>query len=143
MGTRAGEKYLYFRTGADEDADDGSDNSALYPVSSFKGMHPTSDTAITMLFEPQIRVRGEGANATGNWTNNDSVVLNVTAGKITEVMKTIVQAINGYTHSDGFLVVADDSTIEVGGAAGSKQAVYLSPHITTCGAIAIGAAFAD
>ena len=59
-------------------------------------------------------------------------------------MHTIIGAINatGPQYSDGFIIVADDSTIEFGGAAGSKSAVYVSPHITSCGAISITAAVA-
>ena len=77
MGTRAGQKFMYFRTVADEDDDDASDDSAVYPATSLKGIHPTSDTQITLWFEPQIRVEGYGANASGNWINNDSVILNI------------------------------------------------------------------
>ena len=46
------EKYLYFRTQADEDDDDGGDDSAVFPLSRLTGMHPTADAAITLFFEP-------------------------------------------------------------------------------------------
>ena len=143
MGTRAGQKFMYFRNEADEDDDDDSGASAVFPATSLKGIHPTSDTAITLWFEPQIRVEGSGANATGNWTNNDSVILNITAGKTSEVMQAIIQAINGNNYGDGWVVIADDSTVEVGGSADSKTVSYLHSDITSCGVIAIGAAFAD
>lgn len=130
------EKYLYFRTEADEDDDDDSARSALYPVSSFKGVHPTSDTALTLFFEPQIiQPHDEGSNT---FTNNDSIILNINQGKATEVMQDIVSAINGGPHSDGFITVADDATTDFLGT--TKAAVYVSGDITSCGAIAIGAA---
>ena len=143
MGTRAGQKFMYFRTEADEDDDDDSAASAVFPATSFKGIHPLSDTAITLWFEPQIRVEGYGANASGNWINNDSVVLNITAGKTSEVMQAIIQAINGNNYGDGWLVIADDSTVEVGGSADSKPVSYLHSDITSCGVIRVGPAFAD
>lgn len=130
------EKYLYFRTEADEDADDDIATSALYPVSSFKGVHPTNDTELTLCFTPQIRQpHDEGSNA---FTNNDTIKLTVTAGKHTEVMQDIVSAINGGPHSDGFIIVADDATTDADNT--TKAAIYVSSHITACDAIAIGAA---
>ena len=135
------EKYLYFRTDADEDDDAASTDSIVFPLSSLKGMHPTADAAITLFFEPQIRVRGEGANATGNWTNNDSVVLNVTEGTAFEVMRDLAEQFSGNPHQKPFLVVADDMTTLLDDS--TRDAVYLVPNITSCGAIAVGAAFAD
>ena len=52
----------------------------------------------------------------------------------------IVRAINGGPHNDGLIVVADDSTVEFGGAAGSKTAVYLDSDIVTMGAVTVAAA---
>jgi len=133
------EKYLYFRTEADEDADDDIARSALYPVSSFVGVHPTNDTELTLCFLPQIRNSG-GVTDGQDFTNNDTIKLTVTAGKHTEVMQDIVSAINGGPHSDGFIVVADDATTDADNT--TKAAIYVSSHITACDAIAIGAAFA-
>jgi hypothetical protein len=130
------EKYLYFRTEADEDDDDDSARSALYPVSSFKGVHPTSDTALTLFFQPQIRNGSDAQD--GNVVNNDSIILNINQGKATEVMQDIVRAINGGPHSDGFITVADDATTDFLGT--TKVAVYVSGDITSCGAISIAAA---
>ena len=44
------EKYLYFRTQATLADDDDSAQSACWPLSSLVGMHPTSDTALTLFF---------------------------------------------------------------------------------------------
>ena len=131
------EKYLYFRTEADEDDDDDIARSALYPVSSFMGVHPTDDTELTLCFQPQIRNNGDGQ--ADDFTNNDSIVLNINQGKATEVMQDIVSAINGGPHSDGFITVADDATTDFLGT--TKAAVYVSGDITSCGAISIAAAF--
>ena len=114
------EKYLYFRTEADDIDNDDSSSSGVFPVSSLKGMHPTTDTAITLFFEPTIRVRGEGANATGNFTNNDSnlplvdkVVLTVGTNRHKQAMRAIADKINEPLSKDnGFVVIADDVSSE-------------------------------
>jgi len=133
-------KYFYFRTEAAVGDDDDIATSVMIPVDAVKAMYPTSDTALTITFEPGIRVRGEGANATGNWTNNDSVILNVNANSHREVMYAIAQAANasGAAYSDGVITVADDAADDSNAAT-----VYLHSDITSCGAIAIAAAFAD
>ena len=133
-------KYFYFRTEAAVGDDDDIATSLMIPVDAVKAMYPTSDTALTITFEPGIRVRGEGANATGNWTNNDSVILNVNANSHREVMYAIAQAANasGAAYSDGVITVADDAADDSNAAT-----VYLHSDITSCGAIAIAAAFAD
>tara|TARA_R110001599_G_scaffold32962_1_gene107351 strand:+ start:102 stop:518 length:417 start_codon:yes stop_codon:yes gene_type:complete len=137
------QKYLYFRTDADEDDDASAADSVMYPLSSFKGMHPTAAAAITLFFEPQIRVRGEGANATGNFTNNDSVILNITEGTAFEVMRDLTTAFAGQggALSVPFLTVADDMTTLLDNT--TRDAIYLVPNILSCGAISVGAAFAD
>jgi hypothetical protein len=133
-------KYFYFRSEAAVGDDDDIATSVMIPVDAVKAMYPTSDTALTITFEPGIRVRGEGANATGNWTNNDSVILNVNANSHREVMYAIAQAANasGAAYSDGVITVADDAADD-----NNAATVYLHPDITSCGAIAIAAAFAD
>ena len=44
------EKYLYFRTVADEDDDDAVADAIAIPVGRIVGMNPTSDTALTIWF---------------------------------------------------------------------------------------------
>ena len=135
------DKYFYFRTVADEDDDDAVADSIAIPVSRITGMNPTSDTAITVWFRSLYSEQGDAQAA--SVVIQDSVILNVTQGKATEVLATLVQAINSnQLYSDGFIVVADDSTVEFDGDAGSKTAQYLSPHITSCGAITIAPAVA-
>ena len=43
-------KYLYFRTTATIADDDNKIDSACWPASSLTGMHPTSDTLLTLYF---------------------------------------------------------------------------------------------
>tara|TARA_R100000742_G_C4178948_1_gene14723 strand:- start:49 stop:450 length:402 start_codon:yes stop_codon:yes gene_type:complete len=132
------QKYLYFRTDADEDDDAASTDSAVFPLENFMGMHPTADAAITLFFKPVIRTsHDEGANA---FTNNDSVVLNVTEGTAFEVMRDLSEHFAGHPNQKPFLVVADDMTTLLDDT--TRSAVYLVNNITSCGAIAIGAAHA-
>ena len=135
-------KYFYFRTDADEDDDDASSNSAMIPVDRFRGAVPTNSSAgtaanvITLYFESALSHTGTGQN--NEHIIQDTVVLNVTVGKSTEVMEAIAFAANGHPHSDGVVVIADDATTDFDGT--TKAAVYVHPGITTCGAIVQAAA---
>ena len=120
------EVYLYFRTQATLADDDDSAQSCCIPLSSFKGMHPTSDTALTIFYTPQIRLRGDGQD--GNVVNNDSIVLTVGTNDhkdaITALARLFAGAANGGIHHDGFIVVADD-----------LAATYAVSEVTAVGAI--------
>ncbi len=122
------EKYLYFRTQATLADDDDSAQSAMYPVSSLKGIHPTSDTAITLFFEPQIRDESDAQD--DNVVNNDSVVLTTGTNKAKEAMQDLVEAINAHPNMDPFIVVGDDNASSYIG----------NGNITAVGAITIAAA---
>ena len=141
------DKYLYFRTVADVDGDDGdtassgaanAQTSACYPVSSFKGMEVSGSTAITLYFGGLTNSFGDGAAA--NVDNvSDSVIVNITAGRGREVMSAIVDKINEPVSKDnGLVVVADDVVTNLANATVSAE--YISEHITSCGAITIQAA---
>ena len=136
------ENYLYFRTNATLAQDDDVAQSGLFPVSSFLGMHPTSDTALTLFFKPRQLVdstssvalnplQGQTVTAStlqtiASKTESDNVILTVTANKHKEVMQAIC---NTMTQSQaGFINVADDE---------SGTPSYLHPNITACGAITI------
>ena len=133
------DKYFYFRTQADQDADDGIDDSLCLPVRQIRGMNPTSDTALTIWFDSVYNTYTGGD---AEVVISDSVILNVTQGKTQEVLETLIRVINSSypAYTDGFITVADDSTVEFGGAVGSKSAVYLDSDIATMGAITIAAA---
>ena len=128
------EKYLYFRTQATLADDDDSAQSAVFPLSSFVGMHPTSDTALTLFFKPQIRNQSDAQD--GNVVNNDSVVLTVGTNDHKDAMQALIKAFKadqGF-NADGdnsFIVVADDIST------GTK---YVVSEVTACGAITIAAA---
>lgn len=149
MGT-AMEKYLYFRTVADEEDDDAiTGDTLLIPVSKLTGMLPSNSSAgtaanvITLFFESVNNIQTAGDNET---VSSDTVALNITAGKSVEVMNAILQAANSSRPtSDGYIVIADDATTTVGatsleGNNAAKAARYVSQHITSCGAITIVAA---
>ena len=128
------EKYLYFRTQATLADDDDSAQSACWPLSSFVGMHPTSDTALTLFFKPQIRNAGDGQD--GNVVNNDSVILTVGTNDHKDAMQALIKALykdEGFNvdGADNFVVVADDL---------STNTKYLVSEVTAVGAITIAAA---
>ena len=122
------DKYLYFRATATIGDDDDSAQSAMFPASGFIGGHPTSDTALTLFFTPQIKT----ASAVGadEFTNNDSVVLTTDTNKAKEALADIVAAINAHPNGDPCVIVADDvSSVYVG-----------SGNITACASISIAVA---
>ena len=130
-------KYFYFRTEAAVADDDDSARSLMIPVDNLLGMHPTSDTALTLSFTPVLRVAG-GVTDGADFTNADTVVLNVNTNSHREVMYAIAQAANatGPGYSDGVITVADDATDDSNAAA-----VYLHADITDCGAIGVAAIY--
>jgi len=137
------DKYFYFRTQADQDNDDGIDDSLCLPVRKIKGMNPTSDTAITIWFDSVYNTYTGGANEV---VISDSVILNVNQGKTQEVLAHLVRVINSSypAYTDGFITVADDvTTTYLTSSAAADETVaaqYVHSDITSCGAITIAAA---
>ncbi len=151
MGT-AMEKYLYFRTVADEDDDDAiTADSVLVPVSKITGFYPSNSGApntaadeLTIFFESVNNIQTAGNDEV---VKSDSVLLNITAGQSFNVMQAIVDAINGtgVGYTDGYIVIADDATTSVGASSiegnnATKDAIYIHSGITSCGAITVTAA---
>ena len=130
------EKYLYFRTQADQDNDDGMDDSVYVKASSITGLVPTSTTALTIFFETVKNQPGH-AGASGDEIIRDSVILNCTAGKVKQVIQTIVRAINSTAplYNDG---VIDGVTTTFADATVAAQ--YIDEGITSCGNITVAAA---
>ena len=132
-------KYFYFRTDADVAEDDDKAKSAMIPVDRFRGAIPTNSSGgtaanvITLFFESAANMAGAGQN--GEIIIQDTVVLNVTAGKAKDVLVALSEAANGHPHSDGVIVVADYAN----DGANAKD-VYLHSGITSCGAITQAAA---
>ena len=136
------DKYLYFRTQADQNDDDGIDDSLYLPARQIKAIVPTSTTALTIFFESMYNTYTGGANEV---VTSDSVVVNCTQGKVKQVMETLVRAINSNKlYGDGTITVADDvTTTYLTSAAGADETVdakVLDAGITNCGAITIATA---
>jgi len=134
------EKYLYFRAVADQDADDGLADSIYIPAKAVTGLVPTSTTVLTIFFESVLNEAGNGTDDEN--VISDSIALTCTQGKVKEVMRTLVAAINSnHLYSDGVIVVADDvtTTYLTSTAAADETVVgkYVSPHITACGATTV------
>ena len=137
------DKYFYFRTQADQDNDDGIDDSLCLPVRMIRSMNPSSDTAITITFDSVYNTSTDGDNEV---VIGDTVVLNVNQGKTKEVLERLVEVVNSSypAYTDGFITVADDvTTTYLTSSAGADETVtaqYTHPDITSCGAITIAAA---
>ena len=134
MGT-AMEKYLYFRTVADEDDDDAAADTLALPARRIVAMAPSADTTITVWFESVNNMQTDGAN---ELVLKDSAVITVTAHRHKKVLQSIVRAINGGPHQSGFITVADDTTTDYDGS--TRAAVYIDNDITAMAAITIAAA---
>ena len=125
------EKWLYFRTVtavADDDGDAGSDGtnptSFCIPSSRIKSMHPHTDTILNVQFHPIIQKDiPNGYLNQLNYEGIDQCYINVSQGKIFEVMAAISAAVTN-PRGSSFVVVADDVTGE-----------YLDRNITSCGAL--------
>ena len=113
-------KMLYFMEDTDGAFDAANDCVAI-PVERFKGFRNVSATAavneLTMEFDPMLGYSGAHDDAT---FVADSVELTITDNKHKEVMEDILNLIHG-THSDGFIVISDDS-----------NSVFASDYITGC-----------
>ena len=131
------DKYFYFRTQADQDNDDGIDDSLCLPVRMIRSMNPSSDTAITISFDSVYNTYTGGD---GEVVIADTVVLNINQGKTKEVLAHLVKVINSNypAYTDGFITVADDATTEYDGT--TRAAVYIDNDITAMAAITIAAA---
>ena len=113
-------RMLYFMEETDGAFDEANDCVAI-PVERFKGFTNKSGSSavneLTMEFDPMLGYSGSHDDAT---FVADSVELTIADNKHKEVIEDILALIHG-THSDGFIVIADDS-----------NSVYASSHITAC-----------
>ena len=71
------EVYLYFRTVAAIGDDDAAGDSAMYPLSSLKGMVPSADDTLDLYFTPAIAVMADGQD--GAVVNNDKIVVTLSS----------------------------------------------------------------
>ena len=136
------DKYLYFRTQADQDDDDGSDDSLYVPAKAITGLVPTSTTVLTIFFESVLNQAGNGTDDEN--VISDSIALTCRQGEVKQAMIDIVGAINSNKlYNDGVITVADDvTTTYLTSPAAADQTVsgqYLGSSITACGAITVAA----
>ncbi len=117
------EVYLYFRTVGAIGDDDAAGDSAMYPLSSLKGMVPSADDTLNLYFTPAIAVMADGQD--GAVVNNDKIVVTLSSNNthkdvITKLSRLFAGAANGGIHHDGFIDVVDDvaGTAAVTGIAG-------------------------
>ena len=118
-------KYFYFRAVTDEDDDDANVDSCMVPVENITGLLPTSTTALTVFWKSQK-----------NEAIQDSVALTCTQGKVKDVIRAMVQTMNGGPHTDGITVIADDTTTDYDGS--TRDAVYFNAGVTACAALSVG-----
>ena len=113
------EKYLYFRTQATLADDDARGDSAMYPLSSLQGMHPSADDTLNIFFKPMIPVQHDDQNA--SVINADYVVVTLsTVNTHIDVIDRLSKLFSNQVHAEGFISVADDQTSKyaVAGIAG-------------------------
>tara|TARA_R100001129_G_scaffold177815_1_gene153084 strand:- start:471 stop:869 length:399 start_codon:yes stop_codon:yes gene_type:complete len=120
-------RMLYFMEETDGAFDAANDCVAI-PVERFKGFTNKSGSSavneLTLEFDPMLGYLGSHDDAS---FTADSVELEIDDNKHKEVIEDILALIHG-THSDGFIVVADDS-----------NSVYASKHIKACTSITVTA----
>jgi len=114
-------KFLYFMEQSDGLFNTVNDCLAV-PIERLKGFRANGTTTqLLMELDPLLGyAAGDAAGTHDDTFVADSVLLTITANKQKEVMDDILGLIHG-THSDGFIVIADDS-----------NSVYASSHITAC-----------
>jgi|TARA_R100000030_G_scaffold19306_1_gene13506 hypothetical protein len=120
------EKYLYFRVVTDLTGDDDAAASLILPTSAIKGFGPTTDTRLTIFFNPLKRVQADGQD--GAVINSDAVTLTIGTNKHKEVAEELVRVMNSQQFENGFIVVADNVT-----------GTTLNSDVTATESISIGA----
>ena len=120
-------KFLYFMEEIDGAFNEANDCVAI-PVERFKGFTNVSGSSavneLTLEFDPMLGQVNENDDTS---FTGDRIVLEIQNNKHKEVIEDILALIHG-THSDGFIVVADDT-----------NSVYASNNIISCTSITITA----
>ena len=120
------DKYFYFRDATNEDADLTAAVSATIPVKNITAIGPHNSNATLNIWFKNLK----------NEAVNDYVTLTVNRGRLKEVTQSLVSAMNGGPHSDGFVVVADlvtttDGSTSIQGNNKTVSSQFLTPHITS------------
>ena len=128
------DKYLYFRTVADVDNDDGQTNGATNPTSlciparNIVSMAPASATTLQIRFKP-VKNGTTGSNQSGEEVLTDSVTLTVNNHTHRNVADALIGAINSNKlYNDGFIDVVDTVTTNLANA--SVDAIFFHSDIT-------------
>ena len=124
------DKYLYFRTQADQDDDDGIDDSLYLPARQITALVPTSTTALTIFFESMYNNQGGSDNEV---VISDKAVVRINTHTHQEVIDKIIRAMTSTLplYGDGFIDVCDDVTTNT--ANETVSAVRISGNITGMG----------
>ena len=129
------DKFLYFRTVADVDNDDGQTNGATNPTSlcipakNIVSMAPASDTTLQIKFKPMRNGSTGAGGASGEEVLNDSVTLTVNQHTHKNVVDALIGAINSNRlYTDGFIDVVDTVTTNLADA--TVSAIFFHPDIT-------------
>lgn len=132
------DKYLYFRSVADEDNDDGDGASAginptslCIPVRNITGMNAQGGTAFDIQFESVKNAPGF-AGGTNEEVVSDNITIATNAHTAQQVIDRIIRAINDPVHNDGFITVFDGVTTNT--ANETVEEVKIHPDITGIGA---------
>ena len=134
---------LYFRSVTDEDNDDnnGTVTSAVFPASRLRGMNPVADGSLALYFDSMKNMIGAD-DQDDEVTVADKVLLTVTTHRHKEVMEALIRKINGMksnSKAEGFLVVADNVVTNAANA--TVPSVYFNKDVTACGTITVKAPF--
>jgi len=127
------DKFLYFRTVADVDGDDGvcgaatQLSSVCIPAKNIMAMAPASDTTLIIRYKPMKNVGGAGAS--GEEVLTDTITLTVNAHTHKNVVDALVAAINSNKlYNDGFIDVVDTVTTNLADA--TIPAIFFHSDIT-------------
>tara|TARA_R100001377_G_scaffold61499_1_gene37466 strand:- start:470 stop:1363 length:894 start_codon:yes stop_codon:yes gene_type:complete len=134
-------KWLYFAKQADEANNNGIDDSVCLPAKNLVSISPTANNKVTLYFESVKRNKLVHADTVAM----DSVLLTTVVGDAFEVANELIRFINGHPHSDGFIVIADDTvtTDDYLLADTTIAGVYAHGSITAVDTITIGSATYD
>lgn len=125
-------QFWYFRTIVDEIDDDDANSSVMLPVDSVTLITPFSTTGVAIYFK-----QGSSNNPPDELVGgkNGRVILNVTAGKTEQVMRTLIADINAGPRSkpSGVTTIADDAKTDFDDS--TRNPIYIDSGITSCGTI--------
>ena len=129
------DKFLYFRTVADVDNDDGAAWSATQltsvciPAKNIMAIAPASDTTLIIRYKSMKNSPASSAGASGDEILTDTITLTVNTHTHKNVVDALVAAINSSKlYTDGFIDVADIATTNVANETVAK--VFLHSDIT-------------